>query len=84
MFLCFHLYSEGDSPGIKESDLVASVHTLEKLAETNDASCVMLRQRNTSDGIVGEYLLRKLVDELDFLEVRYMSYEYMGFIKIVL
>ena len=62
---------EGDSPGIKESELEASVHTLQRLAETNDASCVTLRQRTTADGIVGEYLIRKLVDELDFLEVRY-------------
>ena len=44
--------------------------TLEQLAELNSAATVKLRQRSTENGLVAEYLVRVIVDELDFLEVR--------------
>ncbi len=48
----------------------ASVATLQSMAETLDAECVLLREKMVSDGSVQEFLVRKRADEKDFMEVR--------------
>ncbi len=64
------VFAEGDAPGLKEDDMQASVATLQSMAETLDAECVLLREKMVSDGSVQEFLVRKRADEKDFMEVR--------------
>ena len=64
------MFSEGDTPGLKEDDLKASIATLQSIADTLDYEMSELRQREVQDGFIVEYLLRKRVDHTDFMEVR--------------
>ena len=48
----------------------ASAATLQSMAETLDAECVLLRQRTVEDGQIREFLVRKRTDPQDFMEVR--------------
>ncbi|KAK2142972.1 hypothetical protein LSH36_891g02046 [Paralvinella palmiformis] len=61
---------ECDTPGLNEDDMHASVATLESMAASLNADCVVLRQRLEKAGTVAEYLVRKRADEKDFMEVR--------------
>lgn len=60
---------DGES-GLKEDEYDASVATLQSLAATLDADCVLLRQRKTEQGLAGQYLVRRRVVQQDFLEIR--------------
>lgn len=53
-----------------EEDYKASVATLESIATTLEADCVLLRERNTECGMVGQYLVRHQADKEDFVEIR--------------
>ena len=48
----------------------ASVATLEALAASLNAQCVLLREQTASEGLVKEFLVRKETDTDDFMEVR--------------
>lgn len=37
-----------------------------------DADCVLLRRRPCNKGLAAQYLVRRRVDEQDFLEIRYL------------
>ena len=56
---------------MKEDEYAASVATLRSLAATLEADCVMWRETNVDHGRVGQYLVRKRLDQQDFLEIRY-------------
>jgi GTPase len=56
--------------GLDEGDYAASVATLQSLAATLNADCVELRQKKTKQGMSGQYLIRKKMDESDFMEIR--------------
>ena len=47
--------------------------TLEALATTLNAQCVLLREKTESEGKVKEYLVRKETDTEDFMEVRLVA-----------
>ncbi len=53
-----------------EGDYEASVATLQSLAATVNADCVELRKKKTRQGFYGQYLIRKRVEETDFMEIR--------------
>jgi len=55
---------------LKQDEYDASVATLQSLAATLDADCVLLRQRKVAEGVTGQYLVRRRVDQQDFLEIR--------------
>ncbi|KAL1132337.1 hypothetical protein AAG570_010293 [Ranatra chinensis] len=61
---------DGGETGLKPDEYEASVATLQSLASTLDADCVMLRQRKGEHGMTGQYLVRRRVVEQDFLEIR--------------
>ncbi|XP_019614942.1 PREDICTED: GTP-binding protein 1-like isoform X2 [Branchiostoma belcheri] len=61
---------DGDDVGLTEAELKASEDTLRKLADSIDAVVTPLRQRQLGSGYMTEYLIRKRVDEEDFMEVR--------------
>lgn len=63
------IIDEGES-GLKEDEYAASVATLQSLATTLDADCVMLRQTKGEHGLTGQYLVRRRVIQQDFLEIR--------------
>lgn len=48
----------------------ASIATLQSLAATLEADCVLLRQSKVDQGLTGQYLVRKRLDQQDFLEIR--------------
>ena len=63
-------FIEGEECGLVEDDYKASVATLESIATTLEADCVLLRERNIECGIVGQYLVRHQADKEDFVEIR--------------
>lgn len=44
--------------------------TLQSLAATLECSCVKLRERQEASGFIAQYLIRRLLDQSDFLEIR--------------
>lgn len=64
------IFTDDGESGLKEDEYDASVATLQSLAATLDADCVLLRQRKTEQGLAGQYLVRKRVVQQDFLEIR--------------
>ncbi|XP_046745069.1 GTP-binding protein 1 [Diprion similis] len=61
---------DGSENGLKEDEYDASVATLQSLAATLEADCVLLRQRKVDLGLIGQYLVRRRLDQQDFLEIR--------------
>lgn len=44
--------------------------TFQSLAATLNADCVELRQRPSDKGMTGQFLIRRRVDQSDFMEIR--------------
>ncbi|PNF25911.1 GTP-binding protein 1 [Cryptotermes secundus] len=61
---------DGSESGLKQDEYDASVATLQSLAATLDADCVPLRHRKVDEGVTGQYLVRRRIDQQDFLEIR--------------
>lgn len=61
---------EGDSPGLNEDDLQASIATLKSMTAQLNSECTELRRKHEKDGWVAEFLIRKRASEEDFSEVR--------------
>lgn len=61
--------SDGSS-GLDDEEYAASVATLQSISTTLDCDCVELRQRKAKAGLIGQYLIRKRVEETDFMEIR--------------
>lgn len=51
--------------------MLASISTLHAVAAACDADMTILRKRTVEGGLMSDCLVRKKVDEDDFLEVRY-------------
>lgn len=60
----------GQDNGMSEDELLAAVATLQSLATTLECSCVKLRERKDTGGTLVQYLIRRVLDESDFLEIR--------------
>lgn len=61
---------DGGDNGLDPEEYAASLATLQSLATTVDADCVELRQRKSEQGMTGQYLVRRRVDQTDFMEIR--------------
>ncbi|XP_024083663.1 GTP-binding protein 1 [Cimex lectularius] len=61
---------DGGETGLNPDEYDASVATLQSLAATLDADCVLLRNKKGEQGMTGQYLVRRRVVEQDFLEIR--------------
>ncbi|XP_055940630.1 GTP-binding protein 1-like [Argiope bruennichi] len=61
---------DNGSCGLSEEEMDASVATLESMASTLEADCVLLRKHKVEQGHVSEYLVRKRAKDNDFVEVR--------------
>ncbi|XP_063983782.1 GTP-binding protein 1 [Diachasmimorpha longicaudata] len=61
---------DGSEDGLKSDEYEASVATLQSLAATLEADCVLLRQSKVDQGLTGQYLVRRRLDQQDFLEIR--------------
>lgn len=61
---------DGSDWGLDEKDMEASVATVCSMCEQLDSDLIPLRERNEAAGLVRDYLIRRRVGELDFLEVR--------------
>lgn len=64
------LFPDGGDWGLDEKDMEASVATVHSMCEQLDADLIPLRERSETAGLVHDYLIRRRVGELDFLEVR--------------
>lgn len=53
---------DGSEKGLQDDEIDAAVATLQTLATTLDCSCVKLRQWKDQNGIIAQYLIRKLLD----------------------
>lgn len=62
--------SDGGDWGLDETDMEASVATVRSMCEQIDADLIPLRERSEAAGTVRDFLIRRRVGELDFLEVR--------------
>ncbi|KAA8584991.1 hypothetical protein FQN60_003685 [Etheostoma spectabile] len=62
--------SDGGDWGLDEKDMEASAATVRSMCEQVDADLITLRERSEAAGLVRDYLIRRRVGELDFLEVR--------------
>lgn len=71
---CWIVADEGES-GLLEDEYAASVATLQSLASTLDADCVLLRQSKVEKGLTGQYLVRRRVEQQDFLEIRLIFFK---------
>jgi GTPase len=61
---------DGSDSGLETEEYAASLATLQSLATTLGADCVQLRQRKGEKGLTGQYLVRRRVEEQDFMEIR--------------
>ncbi|XP_076121871.1 GTP-binding protein 1 [Alosa pseudoharengus] len=61
---------DGGEYGLNESDMEASVATVQSMCEQIEADLILLRERTEAGGQVRDYLIRRRVGEADFLEVR--------------
>lgn len=61
---------DGSENGLLNDELEAAVATLQSLADTLNCTCVKLRDRKDIRGIVAQYLVRQVLDQSDFLEIR--------------
>lgn len=59
-----------DGSGLTNDEFEASVATLHSLAATQDADCVLLRERVEGGTSTAQYLVRKRLESQDFLEIR--------------
>ena len=69
MFVCL-LSGDGGEGGLSREDMDASIATLDCLAKALEADAVLLRERQLETGLVADFLVRKLAEERDFVEVR--------------
>ncbi|RZC35338.1 GTP-binding protein 1 [Asbolus verrucosus] len=61
---------DGTENGLLEDELEAAVATLQSLATTLECSCVKLRERKDVRGVIAQYLIRRVLGQTDFLEIR--------------
>ncbi|XP_061701759.1 GTP-binding protein 1 isoform X1 [Syngnathoides biaculeatus] len=62
--------SDGGDWGLNEKDMEASEATVRSMCAQLDSDLIPLRERTEAEGLVRDYLIRRRVGELDFLEVR--------------
>ncbi|XP_045474523.1 GTP-binding protein 1 [Harmonia axyridis] len=61
---------EYSDSGLLTDELDAATATLQSLATTLECSLIKLRERKEPRGIVVQYLIRKILEPTDFLEIR--------------
>ncbi|KAH1000459.1 hypothetical protein HUJ04_000364 [Dendroctonus ponderosae] len=61
---------DGSESGLLADELEAAAATLHSLADNLNCSCVRLRERKERRGLVVQYLIRRVLDQSDFLEIR--------------
>lgn len=61
---------EGEETGLNEDDLVNSLATLKAIAENLNCECTLIRHKDGQIGKIEEYLIRRIYEENDFLEVK--------------
>lgn len=64
------LLTDGGECGLEDDEYEAAVATLQSLAAALETDCVCLRERKMEKGMTGQFLIRKKVEEHDFLEIR--------------
>ncbi|XP_061740897.1 GTP-binding protein 1 isoform X2 [Nerophis ophidion] len=62
--------SDGSDWGLNDKDMEAAEATVRSMCAQLNADLIPLRERTEAEGLVRDYLIRRRVGELDFLEVR--------------
>ena len=74
---------EGGDSGLNAADMEASVATLQSMTEHLNCDLVLLREKESDDGKIAEYLIREKMIEEDFCEVRYeVTYVIFSYSKV--
>lgn len=70
--LFYMLVADGDSPGLSTDEMDASVATLKSMQAILNAELQFLRDKQTgvNSRHIQEFLIRRNIDEEDFMEVR--------------
>ena len=64
--------SDGECPGLLVDEMEASVATMKSMQAVLDSEAQLLREKSVSNNTryVNEYLIRRHIDQEDFMEVR--------------
>lgn len=64
--------TDGESPGLLPDEMEASVATLKSMQAVLDSEVQPLREKSVANNtrFINEYLIRRHIDEEDFMEVR--------------
>ncbi|CAF1232558.1 unnamed protein product [Adineta steineri] len=64
--------SDGETPGLLSDEMEASVATLKSMQAVLDSEVQLLREKSSSNNtrFINEYLIRRHIDQEDFMEVR--------------
>jgi GTPase len=64
--------TDGESPGLLSDEMEASVATLKSMQAVLDSEVQLLREKSVSNNtrFINEYLIRRHIDQEDFMEVR--------------
>ena len=64
--------ADGESPGLLPDEMEASVATLKSMQAVLDAEIQLLREKSLANNTrrTTEYLIRRNIDQEDFMEVR--------------
>ncbi len=66
------LATDGESPGLLVDEMEASVATLKSMQAVLDSEVQLLREKSLANNTryINEYLIRRHIDQEDFMEVR--------------
>jgi GTPase len=66
------LVTDGESPGLLVDEMEASVATLKSMQAALDSEIQLLREKSVANNTryINEFLLRRHIDQEDFMEVR--------------
>ena len=65
-----HIVPGIEDPGLSTDEYESSINNLKSLASKIKAHCIELNRRKVDEGFAGHYLIRKLLSEQDFIEIR--------------
>lgn len=71
------------SNGLSEDQLASSLATLQSLAVASEGDMKVLRRRGAEVGTTAECLVRRIVGEDDFLEVRSVGVDWWEWVFVV-
>jgi len=70
VFILGESQQQGEQNGLSEEELEASRATLKAISESHSCDCTLIRKQKAQTGFTEEYLIRRVYNENDFLEIK--------------